>query len=114
MKFPVHCCCTPGLRLGWVEVPEDIARGGVVMFARSKPLEVGPPYLGPGAVMNVAPTIRAQLRTIQYPARKTEILSDGTLTVPVTVIRPAFDSGDQPIEAWREVPGFIEDQKVYQ
>ena len=93
--LPLHCCCDPALRLGWVPRPLGVE--------------------GPCKAVYVAghPTRDLMTGEVTYPERiytEVEILAveqvDGT-----SVERLAVKSNDVPIETWRKVPGFIEDRR---
>lgn len=91
MMLPVHCCCTPDKRLGWVPVRE-LGRIGPIRFVTERPLWI----LGP----NDEPRFS--------PPRYIEAAIDRlTLTRGETIW--AVNSNDHPIEEWRKVRGFIED-----
>ncbi len=75
--LPVHCCCHPMIRFGWVPVPVLVTHNRPIRF----PLPDG---------------------KILY----TEI---GELW-GIFECHPAIKSNHEPIEVWRQVPGFIEDE----
>lgn len=89
--LPVHCCCDPGLRLGWVPTPASMK--------------------GPGDVRFVAGYPAKDLLTneVHYPERIfTEV---AWLEFDGEERMLGVKSNDVPIETWRKVPGFIEDRR---
>jgi hypothetical protein len=115
--LPVHCCCTPGLRLGFLSVPRAcVNRRQFAIVVR----EVDQPrwrelrHSGkPASSIVVAP-----IREIDLPIMPIELIPTGApgiyeTSVPVTMRRLAIESADQPIEVWRRVPGFREARRVY-
>ena len=92
--LPVHCCCEPGRRLGYV--PVGRLPLGVVMFPVRTP-----------EGLRVIRTEIAEIRTIRTT---TEVFSQvsGEITSTVTSV-VAVKSAHEPIEVWRLVPGFLEE-----
>lgn len=107
MRLPVHCCCTPDLKLGTVEVP-DGSDVGPVHF-------VIPPRMSSAPV----PADLVGFDGSMEPAKHlyTEIARLGTygsalaasLSVNATNIRLAVKSAHQPLEVWLQVPSFRRD-----
>jgi hypothetical protein len=93
--LPLHCCCDPALRLGWVPKPPRVE--------------------GPGKVVFVAGLKSTDLLTGEehYPERIYTETAYLHTTTPGghTDYRLAVKSNDVPIETWRKVPGFIEDRR---
>lgn len=89
--LPVHCCCDPAKRLGWVPVPDKLhERGcGPVRF------QVGLPSY---ELLTGVVTQPDQIDTT------IERLIDGDEEYL------AVKSAEQPVDVWRKVPGFLEDQ----
>jgi hypothetical protein len=88
VKVPVHCCCEPGKRLGWLDLPPAaVERGHVYVM-------VG----GREHVLNI--------RMIQLQRYRYELLPCGHYTAALYFKRQAVDSEDRPLEFWRQVPGF--------
>jgi hypothetical protein len=87
--LPVHCCCEPGKRLGWVPAPSTPGPIAFMAGHRSVNLLDGE---------TIMPT---KISTC------IDWLQDGTGR------RLAVNSADTPIETWRKVPGFIEDHATY-
>ena len=90
--LPVHCCCDPDKRLGWV--PCELQFPGPVKFRAG--------YIAQDLLSGVV---------THPPVIKTE-------AAMVTVYKPhkgvavalAVKSAHVPIETWRRVPGFKEDK----
>lgn len=92
--LPLHCCCDPALRLGWVPRPPQVD--------------------GPRSVIFVAGHVAKDLLTgeVHYPERiYTEVAWLVNDFTPKGKGRLAVKSNDVPIETWRKVPGFIEDRR---
>jgi len=90
-RLPVHCCCEPSRRLGWVPVFETT--------------------LGKWIVFALRPVLRA---ADDDGDRRVEVLSITTMVAPLllpdgTTI-DAVKSANAPLAWWREVPGFVEDR----
>lgn len=98
--LPVHCCCEPGKRLGYLPVREDDLRGDgrgrFVAFAPMLPFVfVG---LDSGAASPVADrlmpdAVRLRLRLLK---------------VNTGLAIAALDSGHQPLDVLRTLPGWID------
>ena len=97
--LPVHCCCEPGKRFGWVPVPERQRVRGAICFV-----------IAPGRMewrddksvhLVFAQTINTEVNDLA--------LGDAGAGGPGEIIL-AVNSADQPINVWRQVPGFIEDR----
>lgn len=86
--LPVHCCCEPSKRLGYVLAPDRVGRinfSWMECFPTSLRLDVVQP----------PPTrheIHTTVESLHYNGE--HIL--------------AVKSAHQPIETWRKVPGFVE------
>jgi hypothetical protein len=83
MKVPVHCCCNPDKRLGWLEVPDNLARPGVFYIPMRSASGFG--------------QLEVQLALLLDPHP------------PANVILAA-KSGHEPVETWEKVPGFTRDE----
>lgn len=86
--LPVHCCCEPAKRLGWVPCGAD--RPKPVNFVAGHPridLETG--------VVTQPAIIRTEVSVLHVD-------DDSYLAVK---------SAEQPIETWRKVAGFIEERR---
>ena len=79
--LPVHCCCEPGKRLGYLPVPQ-----GDTLAVLLPPERRGD---------DMEP-----LRTATLRVRALHRQGEGRIV--------AFDSGHQPIEVLRKVPGWID------
>lgn len=88
---PVHCCCEPTKRLGWVPAPEKL---GPVKFALGRPTR----SLTTGLIapLEIIETEIAWL--VNYEAYHTN--AERFMAVK---------SNDIPIEQWRRIPGFVEE-----
>jgi hypothetical protein len=88
--LPVHCCCEPGKHLGYL--PEPRGGGSVV---------VSVPRLG-------------GLRWVGEPITNDTFADHVTLRVRRLALQPgvppitALDSGHQPIEVLRTLPGWVD------
>ena len=111
--LPVHCCCSPALRLGWVPGPivELGARFKLVIHEPHRVRIFGEPD-APRSVdeFSIDVTVKELHRTVRYMEPYQCPEGRWHHTVPVSKRMLAIDSHDQPIETWRRVPGFIEDQ----
>lgn len=91
--LPVHCCCEPWMRLGWVPVPVKYERGAWIVF-----------WPAPWRSISSEPTaalLEGRITTMVA----TLVFADGTAV-------DAVKSGHVPLEVWREVPGFVEDTEA--
>lgn len=94
MRLPVHCCCEPAKRLGWLEVDDHYAkRGHCYMLARVA-----------GFYETVDITIE-YVQLVLYPRR---LLNCGHYTIQLSSRRLAVKSDDRPLEEWRRLPDFTE------
>jgi len=97
--LPVHCCCEPGRRFGWVPVPERQRVRGAIYFV------IAPGRMewreGNSVHLVFAQTINTEVNDLALAP------VDGG---PGEIIL-AVNSADQPIETWRKVPGFIEEHR---
>lgn len=84
--LPVHCCRQPWKRIGWVPVGPYV-RGAWMQFA------VTPAYRRNGE--------RQEPHTITTMVAALRFRDGSTLDV--------VQNANEPIEVWREVPGFIEE-----
>lgn len=93
--LPVHCCCDPGLRLGWVPVPERVTAPCNIWFVAGYPAK------------------DLLTEEVHYPERIfTEVAFLHTTTPGGrTDYQLGVKSNDVPLETWRKVPGFIEDRR---
>lgn len=90
---PVHCCCDPNKRLGWVPAKEA---PGPVTFVLGRPRR----SLWDGTVTQPE-TFTTE---IAYLVNFGAVLGDAHRFL-------AVKSNDLPIEKWRLIPGFIEDTR---
>lgn len=91
--LPVHCCCEPNKRLGWVPVPDK---------------RLNSP--GPVRFMSKLPSYDLETGTVS-PAESFDTI------VEFIHHHPAYDgpqlavnSHEVPVETWRRVPGFVEER----
>ena len=89
MRLPVHCCCKPAKRLGWVDVDDRSARPGVAIMLTVRTVESGP-----------ARDLSHQHRAILTQVAELDLEGFD----PILAVK----SADVPIEVWRLVPGFSE------
>lgn len=105
MLVPVQCCCEPGKRLGWLELPPEKVRAGeqlrFVTF-EAPATRVGE-YLPPRVQATVLETEVRWHQRLAYPAR---LLDCGHYTVPIIVKRLAVSSHDHALEEWTRVRAF--------
>lgn len=95
--LPVHCCCEPTKRLGWVPVPASRMELDNATFAITIVAGRDAYDMWTGAKVP-APRIHTEV------ARLTLDDEHGQQTIL------AVKSADIPIETWRCIPGFIEDR----
>jgi hypothetical protein len=88
MKLPIHCCCEPGKRLGYINLPDAFRKGDIVL-RRSGELSVAP----------ADPTAERRVDTIH-----TEVGWILCARGPFLAVKSAH----LPIEEWRKIPGFSE------
>jgi hypothetical protein len=88
--LPVHCCCDPERRLGWVPAQKRLGPVRFVITPRSVTLAFDDDAV---PVKHPAVTLDAEVEKLH--ARGETIL--------------AVKSNDHPIEQWRRVPGWIDD-----
>jgi hypothetical protein len=95
VSLEIRCCCMPRKLLGWVDVPEHLARAGeVVRFPLREPLLlVVPP---PGF------HLRARTRTPLY----LPLLIERYRENEAGPLRLAVKSHEHPIELLRRIPTF--------
>jgi len=92
--LPVHCCCKPAIRLGYVEVPDGTDRGSI-RFTIPPAFHLQAPGPDSGRPrMNPSSYILTEVATLGY--------GDGT---GATL---AVKSAHLDVETWRRVPGFRE------
>ena len=87
----VHCCCDPGLRLGWVPTPPNIQGPGPVRFMAGYPAK----ELLTGEV-HYPERIFTEVAWLEFDGEERTL---------------AVKSNDVPIATWKKVPGFIEDRR---
>jgi hypothetical protein len=110
--LPVHCCCEPERRIGWVRMPANIPldREQFVSFQISQPMTmlIGEPVRTPAREIH-ATTERLDL--VVRPI-ETYICAQGIphQTVPVIGRVLAVKSPHVEIAKWRKVVGFVEDK----
>jgi hypothetical protein len=93
--LPVHCCCTPMKRLGYVPVRR-------LSFTNEAWFNV----MNAGAVERV---IRTEIGRVWLDrARVGDVINGHVENTRIFV--DAVKSAHEPIEVWRRVPGFIENQ----
>lgn len=106
--LPVHCCCEPAKRLGWVPVSKARQRIGRINFTCGYPKT----DLTTGAVTR-ALVVYTEIDVVRVLVRKPEPFycehDHLLLTVPVWVERLAVKSADLGLDTWKKVTGFIED-----
>lgn len=109
--LPVHCCCDPKVRLGWIPVPTRSQHVGerLHFIIRRE-----------GAQLTGFAPLRGDYGTVEH--RPAEVIDTevGELFTPpenVTVDTPIYEwtrtlavkSNHHPIETWRKVPGFVDE-----
>lgn len=106
MTLPVHCCCDPNKRLGWVKLERLPMPGQKLRFC----IERASYSLMPsrGVVASADPNRTPDARF--NPARYLEV-EVAWLWLNTTDEILAVKSNDYPIEDWRKVVGFIEDNR---
>lgn len=87
--LPVHCCCDPSLRLGWV--PCRLTEPGPVVFIAGHVTR----DLWIGAVSSVPERVHTEVASLW---------DNGERVL-------AVKSNEHPIETWRKIPGFIEERR---
>ncbi len=90
--LPVHCCCSPSLRIGYVEVP-DGAGLGPIRFTIPPAFHLEAP--GPDSG-------RPRMHPASYILTEIATLLDHGATVL------AVKSAHLEVDVWRRVPGFRE------
>lgn len=94
IRLPVHCCCTPAIRLGTVPMSEDAVKCGPVRF-------VIPPRMSgaliPRAMQGIDGSMEPK-QTIHTVIEQLE-LGDGTIIF-------AVKSAHLDVDVWKQVPGF--------
>lgn len=103
--LPVHCCCRPQTRLGFVPIRSKLPANVAMFQVLSES----------GAVEKVIVTSVATLQTeMTLDESVSEALMNGALDpsrlIPysaTTIV--AVKSNHEPIEVWRRVPGFVDD-----
>ena len=100
IALPVHCCCDPQRRLGWVQLPASMAKRGlnIRLQAGSAP--------GPGVTGYVPRWILTTIEELQVCLCPIVPLPCGHPSVPLYMRRSAVKSADVPLEAWEKVLGF--------
>ena len=84
--LPVHCCCEPGKRLGYLPVPRSGGDRLLIVLPRGRM----PASMGEALGMPVVDTACLRVRRLHKGA----------------VQMDAFDSGHQPLEVLRRIPGW--------
>jgi hypothetical protein len=109
--LPVHCCCDPKVRLGWIPVAtrsQHVGERLSFIIRRA------------GATLTGYAPLRGDYGTVEHvPAERidTEVSelveppANGDFNTPGYEWRHtlAVKSAHHPIETWRRVPGFIDD-----
>ncbi len=103
--LPVHCCCTPDKRLGWVPVGESY-RIGPIRFMTERPSWAFDPAKW---VLTLEEPRHNPPRYNPPRYIETEVARLTLSRGGDTII--AVNSNDYPIEEWRKVRGFIEDRE---
>lgn len=95
--LPVHCCCNPDKRLGWVSVRENPMRvfPWIVHFVCRREFTGGSVLRGDR--IDIAPA-KVIVTTIER------------LGLPGGLVIDAVKSAHEPIEVWRQVPEFQEER----
>lgn len=116
MRLPVHCCCDPARRLGWVDVPGNVLRrpGRHVSFLVAEALAVkagifSPPTYRPARFIDteIDELVRTLVPGYFYICEK----GQAHTTIPLNIRHLAVKSADKPIETWRQVKAFVEDPR---
>ena len=102
--LPVHCCCEPGRRFGWVPAPSWLrdARRAAVRFHIPPERE----FIG---ALDELQSAEIKSGQVIYTEVNELALAPIRSDDPCEIIL-AVNSADQPIEVWRQVPGFIEEK----
>jgi hypothetical protein len=102
VSLEIRCCCVPRKLLGWVDVPEHLARAGeVVRFHLREPvLLLAPP---PGHYFRV-PAKAPQFLALQIDRYREN--EDGPWPLLPGPWRLAVKSHEHPIELLRRIPTF--------
>lgn len=90
--LPVHCCCEPSKRLGWVPVRKQ--RRGPIRFMLGLPS-----YDMETNVVTSPPTLDTEIETIEDD----RVRGCGPYL--------AVKSANQPVDVWRKVSGFVEERQ---
>lgn len=95
MRLPVHCCCEPAKRLGFVDVDDRLARRGAVVFLAHIP-----------GVPGAYETLRTSIEYVQLEPYPRRLLDCGHYTIALRKRVLAVKSADLPLEDWHNVPAF--------
>ena len=96
-KFPVHCCCTPCTRLGYVVVDNPRFLGEVRFVVRHDDVSIDR-------------EIVTEIATVGHLEARSD--GDGEIKETRHSVR-AVKSAHEPIEVWRRVEGFSEDAGLW-
>jgi hypothetical protein len=106
---PIQCCCEPGRRLGWLDLPPDKVRNGArlryVIYA-APPTPWAPVFPGRLPPPIQAEVLEAEVRWHWRVAYKAALLPCGHYTIPLVVKRLAVSSHEHPLEKWQRVRDF--------
>jgi hypothetical protein len=107
--LPVHCCCDPAQRLGWVPVVEHRLKNiSFISRQASSALIDEPRHFA-------AKRIDTEIALLHIPVRPIEcyVCDAGKMHETISVWKEilAVKSNDYPITEWRKVAGFVEDRR---
>ena len=113
VTLEVRCCCTPGKRLGYVQVPVDAIRVGKVNLVVNS--ERGPLLVfgkRPSVNKSSAQVLIADIKTMEESVVDYDVAAPAGAGMVVRDRRtfPAVSSMDQPLEVWKRIDAFREDQ----
>jgi len=105
--LPVHCCCEPGRRFGWVPAPSWL-----VTATRHRPVAVRFHIPPEREFIGALDEIRAvEIKSGQVIYTEVNELALAPVDGGTGEVILAVSSADVPLETWRKVPGFIEDRR---
>lgn len=95
MRLPVHCCCEPAKRLGFVDVDDRMVRRGGVVFLAHIP-----------GVRGGYETLWTEIEYVQLEPYPRRLLPCGHYTIALRMRVLAVKSADKPLEDWLNVSAF--------
>lgn len=97
--LPVRCCCNPTKLLGWLPVPDKLPVGWGTTISYA---------VGPLFVFDGSQPARSDRTVVTLEVGKFHQNFDATGQGPITEL--AIKSMDHPIETFRKIRGFVENQ----